>query len=46
MTITCENTERSQRKASFLALFAERLLAVIPFSASFAGVGWIRNVVL
>ena len=46
MTISCEDTERSQGKASFLVLFAERLQAVISFSASFAVVGWIRNVVI
>ena len=38
--------ERLQWNASFLALLAERVQAVIPPSASFAGVRCIKDVVL
>ena len=31
---------RFQKKASFLLLFAERMIAVIPFSVIFASVGY------
>ena len=39
MMISCENAA----KPSFLVLFIERVLTVIPSYASFAGVGCIRD---
>ena len=44
MMISNEILEKLHQKASFLLLFAERMQAVIPSSASFAGAACIKDV--
>ena len=46
MIINGENGGKVTGKASSLVMFKERVQEVIPVSASFAGVGLIRNVVV